>query len=58
MLDVMLFDALKKHATDLSTFDEEQRAAAFIVKIYHDFKQTMVEINIWGAFSSIGLTHS
>jgi hypothetical protein len=46
MLDVMLFGALKKHVIGLSTLDEEQPAAAFIIKVYHDFEQTMVEINI------------
>jgi hypothetical protein len=46
MLDVVLFGALKKHATGLETLDEEQLAAAFLLNIYHDFKQTMVEINI------------
>jgi hypothetical protein len=60
MLNVvlMLFGALKKHAPDLSTLDEEQPAAAFIIKVSHDFRKTMVEVNIWGAFSSIGFTHS
>jgi hypothetical protein len=37
--------------------DEEQPAAAFIIKVYHDFKQTMVEVNIWGAFSAIGFSY-
>jgi hypothetical protein len=45
MLDVVLFGALKKHTTGLSTFDEEQ-PAAFIIKVDHDFKQTMVKVNI------------
>jgi hypothetical protein len=45
MLDVVLFGALKNHATGLNTLDEEQ-PAAFIIKVYHDFKQTMVEVNI------------
>jgi hypothetical protein len=36
--DVMLFGALKKHATDLKTLDEEQPATAFLLKVYHDFK--------------------
>jgi hypothetical protein len=58
MLDVMLFSALKKYAPGLSTLDEEQSVTAFIIKVYHDFKQKMVEINIWGAFPSIGLIHS
>jgi hypothetical protein len=46
MLHVVLFDALKKHATDISTLDEEQSATPFIVKVHHVFKQTMVEVNI------------
>jgi hypothetical protein len=58
MLDVVLFGALKKHATDLSMLDEEQPAVAFIIKVDHDFKQMMVGVHIWGAFSSIRLTHS
>jgi hypothetical protein len=37
--------------------DEEQSAVALLIKIYHDYKQTIVEVNIWGAFASIGLTH-
>jgi hypothetical protein len=57
MLDVVLFGILKKHATGLSMLDEEQPAAAFIIKVYHDLKQTMVEVNIQGAFSSIAITH-
>jgi hypothetical protein len=45
MLDVVLFGALKKHATRLKSLDEEQSAAAFLLKTYHDFKQTMIEVN-------------
>jgi hypothetical protein len=58
MLDVVLFGALKKHAIGLSTLDEEQPAVVFIIKVYHNFKQMIVEVNIWSAFSSIGLNHS
>jgi hypothetical protein len=58
MLDVMLFGTLKKHVTGFSTLDEDQPTAAFIIKVYHDFKQTMVEVNIWGAFHpSDSVTH-
>jgi hypothetical protein len=46
MLDVVLFGLLKKHAIGLSPLDEEQPAAAFIIKLYHDFKQMIVEIDI------------
>jgi hypothetical protein len=57
MLDVVLFEALKKHATGLRTLDEEQPAAAFIIKVYYDFKQTMVETNIWRTFAAVWFTH-
>jgi hypothetical protein len=46
ILDVVLFGTLKKHATSLETLNEESRAAAFLLKVYRDFKQTMVEVNI------------
>jgi hypothetical protein len=57
MLDVVLSGALKTHTIGLNMLDEEQPAAAFIIKVYYNFKQTMVKVNIWGAFSSIGLIH-
>jgi hypothetical protein len=57
MLDVVLFGAMKKHAGGLETLDEEQPAAAFLLKVYHDFKQTMIEVNIWGAFAAIGFSY-
>jgi hypothetical protein len=56
MLDVMLFSALEKYATGLGTLEKQQPAAAFLLKVYHDFKQMMVEVNIWGAFAIIGST--
>jgi hypothetical protein len=47
---------MKKHATGLETLDEEQPAAAFLLKVYHDFKQTMIEVNIRGAFAALGFS--
>jgi hypothetical protein len=38
MLDVVLFDALKKGASGLEMWNEESGIAAFIIKLYHDFK--------------------
>jgi hypothetical protein len=38
VLDVVLFGALKKHATSLTMLDEDQPAAAFLIKVYHDYK--------------------
>jgi hypothetical protein len=46
VLDVILFGALKKRATGLETLDEEQPAAEFLLSVYYDFKQTMIEVNI------------
>jgi hypothetical protein len=46
VLDMVLFGALKKHATSLTMLDEEQPAAAFLIKVSHDSKQTMVEATI------------
>jgi hypothetical protein len=36
---------------------EQQPASAFLLKVYDDFKQTMVEINIWRTFAAIVFTH-
>jgi hypothetical protein len=46
VLHVVLFGALKKHAIGLETSDEEQPAAAFLLKVYHEVKQIVIEINI------------
>jgi hypothetical protein len=27
----------------------------FIMKVYHDFRQTMVPPNVWGVFQALGL---
>jgi hypothetical protein len=54
---MIIFGALKKHATGLETLDEEQSAAAFLLKADHDFKQTMIEINILGAFAAIAFIY-
>jgi hypothetical protein len=36
--------------------DEEQPAATFLLKVDHDFKRTMIEVNIWGAFAALEFT--
>jgi hypothetical protein len=38
VLGTMLSGALKKHATNLETLDAESWAAAFVLKVYRDFK--------------------
>jgi hypothetical protein len=57
MLDVVLFGILMKPAIGLKTLHEEQSATRFLLKVYQDFKKTMVEVNIWRAFAAIGFTH-
>jgi hypothetical protein len=46
MFNVTLFDALKKYTTGLEMLDEESQAVAFLLKVYRDFKQMMMKINI------------
>jgi hypothetical protein len=57
MLDMVLFYILKKYDTGLETLDEESQAAAFLFKVYRDFKQMIVEINISGTFAAIEFIH-
>jgi hypothetical protein len=35
-------------------FEDEKETVNFIMKVYHEFKQTIVESNIWGALQAIG----
>jgi hypothetical protein len=54
VLDVTLFGVLKRRLGHKFPFEDEKESVKFIVKVDHDFKQTMVEPNIWGAFRVIG----
>jgi hypothetical protein len=45
------------YPTDLETLDKGSRVAGFLLKIYRDFKQMMVEINIKEAFAAVRFTH-
>jgi hypothetical protein len=44
-LDVTLFGVLKQHLGYKLPFEDEKESVTFIMKVYHDFKQTMVERN-------------
>jgi hypothetical protein len=57
MLDVVLFGILNKRCSGLEMWNKESDTVAFIIRLFHDFKQTMVELNIWRAFSSIGFSY-
>jgi hypothetical protein len=43
ILDVTLFGALKRRLTYKLPFEDEKDRVKFIMKVYHDFKQTTVE---------------
>jgi hypothetical protein len=49
-----LFDVLKRRLGHKLPFEDEKKTVKFIMKGYHDFKQTMVEPNICRAFRAIG----
>jgi hypothetical protein len=53
VLDVTLVGVLKPRPRYQLPFEGEKETVEFIMKVYHDFKQTMVESNIWGAFQTI-----
>jgi hypothetical protein len=57
VLDVVLFGALTKHSTGLRMLKKQQPSAVFILKVYHDFNQMIVEFNIWDAFAAIGFIY-
>jgi hypothetical protein len=54
VLDVTFFGVLKPCLGYKLPFEDEKETVTFIMKVYHDFKQTMVESNIWRAFRAIG----
>jgi hypothetical protein len=49
-LDPCLFGVLKCRGQYVLPFDDDQTATNFLLKIYRTFRQTMIELNIWGAF--------
>jgi hypothetical protein len=46
VLDVILFGVLKRRLGYKLPFEDEKGTVKFIMKVYHDFKQTMVESNV------------
>jgi hypothetical protein len=51
---VTLFGVLKRHLGYKFPFEDEKETVRFIMKVYHDFKQTMVEFNTCEALQAIG----
>jgi hypothetical protein len=46
VLDVTRFGVLKRRLGYNLPFEDEKEAVGFIMKVYHDFKQTVAEPNI------------
>jgi hypothetical protein len=46
ILDVTFFDVLKRRLGYKLPFEEDKETVKFQIKVYHDFRQTMVERNI------------
>jgi hypothetical protein len=51
-----LFGAFKTRGQYQLPFEPNHRTANFILRVYHDFRATMIDVNILGAFRKIGLT--
>jgi hypothetical protein len=56
MLDLSLFGIFKRRQQYHLPLDEANQIAEFIQKVFHNFKQTMVEDNIRGAFTMTGFS--
>jgi hypothetical protein len=46
ILDLTLFGVLKRRPRYQLPFEDEKETVNFIMKVYHEFKQTIVESNI------------
>jgi hypothetical protein len=57
VLDLALFGVLKRHGQYQLPFDNDAGTGHFIKKVDHDFRSTMTDANIWGAFRGIGLSY-
>jgi hypothetical protein len=56
-LDLTLFGVLKRRGQYQLPFGDDAGSSRFIKKLYRDFRSTMTDINIWGAFRGIGLIY-
>jgi hypothetical protein len=58
VLDFTLFGVLKRRGQYQLPLEDDAANARFIRKMYHDFRMTMIDPNIWGAFRAIGVKYS
>jgi hypothetical protein len=55
VLDLTLVDVPKRCLRYELPFDEKNGTVKVITKVCHDFTQTIVPSNVWGAFRALGL---
>jgi hypothetical protein len=53
VLDLCLCGALKKRGQYELSFSDDDEAARFTTKVYHNFRQEMIEVNIYRAFGEL-----
>jgi hypothetical protein len=54
ILDFTLFDFPKRCPRYVVPFDDDGVTIECIIKIYRDFRQTVIQPNIWRAFRALG----
>jgi hypothetical protein len=57
VLDLTLFGVLKRRPRYELPFETDDSTIKFIMTVYHDFRQTMVPSNVWGAFHALGFDY-
>jgi hypothetical protein len=57
ILDLILFGVLKRRPRYELPLETDNSTVKFIMKVYHDFRQTMVPFNGWGAFHALGFDY-
>jgi hypothetical protein len=55
VLNLTLFGVLKKRPRYELPFEHDNATVKCMIKVYHDFRQTMVAPNRWMAFHALGL---
>jgi hypothetical protein len=53
-----LFGFLKRRGQYQPAVEDDAGSTRSIRKVYHDFRMTMIELSIWGAFRGIGVKYS
>jgi hypothetical protein len=55
VFDLTLFAVLKRCPRYELSFDDDNAIVKVIMKVYHDFTQTLVPCNVWGTCPALGL---